>query len=157
MNYGLYLSASGALANMYRQDVFANNLANVNTVGFKHDLAAITQRRPEAIEDMHGPDVSQRLLDKLGGGVFAGPQRITFAQGAIEETAGPLDVAITRPGQFFVLQAPQGQEGVRLTRDGRFTIDNQGFLASATNGLRVLGVDENPIRVNEQSGFFTPG
>lgn len=157
MNYGLYLSASGALANMYRQDVFANNLANVNTVGFKHDLAAITQRRPEAREDLHGPDVSQRLLDKLGGGVFAGPQRITFAQGAIQETAGPLDVAITRPGQFFVLQAPQGQEGFRLTRDGRFTIDSNGFLVSATNGLRVMGVDEGPIRVNDSSPAFIDG
>ena len=68
MNYGLYLSASGVLTNLYRQDVFSNNLANVETVGFKQDLPSIRQRAPESIEQQFGSDVSKRLLDKLGGG-----------------------------------------------------------------------------------------
>lgn len=148
MNYGLYLSASGALANMYRQDVFANNLANVNTVGFKHDLAAITQRKPESVEGGFGMDVSHRLLDKLGGGVLAGPQTISFTQGPIQQTDNPLDVALTDAQQFFVVQAPQGQEGVRLTRDGRFTLDAQGYLATVAGGHRVLGPDDSLIRLD---------
>ena len=45
MNYGLYLSATGVLANTYRQDVIANNLANSETVGFKRHLATFQQRR----------------------------------------------------------------------------------------------------------------
>ena len=71
MNYGLYLSASGVLTNMYRQDVFANNLANASTVGFKRDLAAISQRDPESIEGGHAMQWRNDLLDELGGGVFA--------------------------------------------------------------------------------------
>ena len=79
MNYGLYLSASGVLTNLYRQDVFANNLANSETVGFKPDSPTVRQREPEAIEDNLGLGASQRLLDKLGGGVLAGPQSIRFS------------------------------------------------------------------------------
>ncbi len=151
MNYGLYLSASGALANMYRQDVFANNLANVNTVGFKHDLAAITQRRPEAQETGFGADVSQKVLDQLGGGVFAGPQKVSFAQGPILQSHNPLDVALLRTGEFFAVEAPEGQAGVRLTRDGRFTLDSQGYLTTVAGGHRVLGPGDAPIRL-EGSG-----
>lgn len=146
MNYGLYLSASGALANMYRQDVFANNLANVNTVGFKHDLAAITQRRPESQEGGFGADVSQKVLDLLGGGVLAGPQKVSFAQGPIQQTHNPLDVALTRSGEFFAVESAQG--GIRLTRDGRFTQDRDGYLATVAGGHRVLGVGDTPIRLN---------
>ena len=51
MNYGLSLSASGVLTNSYRQDVFANNLANVNTDGFKPDLHTIPTRHTPAQED----------------------------------------------------------------------------------------------------------
>lgn len=148
MNYGLYLSASGALANMYRQDVFANNLANVTTAGFKVDAAVVTQRQPEAIEGLHGAEYSQRLLDKLGGGVLAGPQRTIFSQGPIQQTGGPLDVAITQKDQFFVTEAPAGQQGVRLTRDGRLAVDAQGYLTTVAGGHRVLGPSDQLIRVN---------
>ena len=51
MNYGLYLSANGALTSMYRQDVVANNLANLQTVGFKPDMVATRQRLPQRLED----------------------------------------------------------------------------------------------------------
>lgn len=157
MNYGLYLSASGALANMYRQDVFANNLANVNTAGFKNDLAAITQRRPEAVEGMHGADVSHKLLDKLGGGVLAGPQKISFAQGPIEKTDSPLDVAITNKNQFLVTEAPNGQQGVRLTRDGRLAIDSQGYLTTAAGGHRILDASDQRIQLQTNAKALING
>ena len=157
MNYGLYLSASGALANMYRQDVFANNLANVNTAGFKNDLAAITQRKPEAMEGLHGADVSHRLLDKLGGGVLAGPQRISFSQGPIEKTQGSLDVAITRNNQFLVTEAPNSQAGVRLTRDGRLAVDSQGYLTTAAGGHRILGVGDERIQLQTDAKAIING
>ena len=72
MNYGMYLSASGVLTNTYRQDVYANNLANAQTVGFKVDVPSIKQRDPESIEDDLGYSVSKDMLDRLGGGVLAG-------------------------------------------------------------------------------------
>ena len=67
MNYGLYLSASGVLSNTYRQDVFANNLANVETPGFKPDMPSIRQRDPEAIEDSLGIGEVE-VLDRFAGG-----------------------------------------------------------------------------------------
>lgn len=148
MNYGLYVSASGVLTNMYRQDVFANNLANVETAGFKPDVPAIRQRDPEVIEDQLGGELSQRLLDRLGGGVLAGPQRIDFTPGPLQKTGNPLDVALHEPDQFFAVRVtgPNGKEQVQLTRDGRFTRNGQGELVMP-DGHRVLDVDDQPIVV----------
>ncbi|MEM9417944.1 MAG: flagellar hook basal-body protein [Planctomycetota bacterium] len=149
MNYGLYLSASGVLTNSYRQDVFANNLANVNTVGFKPDLPTITPRQAEAQEDATPFGTSQELLDRLGGGVLAGTQRTSFSAGPIEQTGRDLDVALTDDRSFFAVQQvnPQtGETSVRLTRDGRLAIDSQGYVVTAT-GHRVLNGSDQPIAV----------
>lgn len=147
MNYGLYVSASGVLTNLYRQDVFANNLANVETTGFKPDIPAIRQRDPESIEDRLGYELSHRLLDRLGGGVLAGPQRISFSMGPLEKTSGPLDVALTQRDQFFAIEYHDprtGQVQVQLTRDGRFIPNAQGELVTPA-GHRVLDPMDQPI------------
>jgi len=150
MNYGLYLSASGVQTNMYRQDVYANNLANVKTVGFKRDLAMISQRDPEAVEDGFNGDVSKRMLEKLGGGVYAGPQRISFAPSTLEHTGGDLDVAIESKDAFFavsVKDSKSGEQQIRLTRDGRFTRSNDGHLITMAGGHKVLDDRDHPIEV----------
>ena len=151
MNYGLYLSASGVLTNLHRQDVFANNLANVKTAGFKPDLPAIKQRDPEVVEDQLGYDVSQRLLDRLGGGALVGPAQIDFKPGSMSTTGRPLDLALTQKNQFFVVQATDpntGQVQIALTRTGQFTRNHAGELVNA-NGNRVLDVNDNPIVLPE--------
>lgn len=150
MNYGLYLSASGVLTNTYRQDVFANNLANVETPGFKPDLPSIRQRDPEAIEDNLGFQGSNELLDRLGGGVLAGQQRINFNQGTLRPTGNPLDVAIEDKHQFFAVEqidSKTGQAQVRLTRDGRFTVNSDRELITQS-GKRVLDIADQPIVVD---------
>jgi len=147
MQYGLMIAASGVQVNMYRQDVFANNLANVKTPGFKADLASIRQRDAEAIEDGLSFDRRKPILDMLGGGVFAEPTRIRFDVGPIEKTGNDTDLALTDENTFFVVQLPNGEK--RLTRDGRFAVDRQGFLIQATNGNRVLNEDDDPIQVGE--------
>ena len=147
MNYGLYLSASGVLTNLYRQDVFANNLANVQTVGFKPDVPAIRQRHPESVEDGLGRDVSKRLLDRLGGGALAGPQRINFGAGPLQQTSNQLDVALEDEHSFFVVRSkdPDTQRPVvRLTRDGRFTVSPERQLVTQS-GLKVLDPSDQPI------------
>jgi flagellar basal-body rod protein FlgF len=147
MNYGLYLSASGMLTNLHRQDVFANNLANVKTVGFKRDLAAIQQRDPEAIEERFGSRLSQRLLDRLGGGVFAARSRISLEPAPLEETGGDLDLALTGRNAFFAVRQldAAGNEQVRLTRDGRLTRDAEGMLVTIAGGYRLLDDKDQPI------------
>lgn len=141
MNYGLYLSASGVLSNLYRQDVFANNLANVNTVGFKPDVAMIRQRGPESIESDAPMGQRHRLLDRLGGGVFAGPQHLNMTLGNFTETGGALDAALSKPNAFFVASVTDPSTGVaepRLTRDGRFLVDPKGYLVTASGGHKLL-------------------
>jgi len=139
MNYGLYLSASGMLVNMHRQDVAANNLANASTVGFKRDLASFRARDAEAqlVGDM---DAAHDLLDRLGGGVKLHQTRLSLNDGQISPTGNDMDVAI-EGGGFFVVQDPANPGGFKLTRDGRFGTDGQGRLASGHGRLPVL--DEN--------------
>lgn len=151
MNYGLYLSASGVLTNLYRQDVFANNLANVHTVGFKPDMAMIRQRAPESVESQTGFEFQQDLLDRLGGGVFAGPQGVNMTSGHLQETSGDLDAAIESRNAFFavsVTNPANGQSEVQWTRDGRFAVNKQGYLVMVAGGHRVLDPDGKPIQLD---------
>ncbi len=152
MNYGLYLSASGVLSNTYRQDVFANNLANAETVGFKPDMPSVRQRDPESVEDQLGYGMSDALMDRLGGGVLAGTQRINFTAGAHRQTGTPLDVALIEKNQFFAVQSinpDTGEAQARLTRDGRFTLNSARELVTQS-GQRVLDASDNPIVIDGQ-------
>src|SRR5437667_10189719 len=99
MIYGLYLSATGVLANTYRKDVIANNLANSETVGFKRHLASFQQRPPES-QTMGRPDLSNPMLDNLGGGFLVAPTQIDTSQGDLETTGNNLDAAIYGKGFF---------------------------------------------------------
>ena len=150
MNYGLYLSASGVMVNAHRQDVLANNLANVNTAGFKPMFTDIRQRPAESIED--GPfdfGVSNALLDKLGGGIYGKEQRVSFTTAAPVKTDRDLDAALTSDNAFFAVQYTDphtGQQDIRLTRAGQFTTNVNGELVTQS-GQRVLNPDNEPIEV----------
>lgn len=151
MNYGLYLSASGVMTNLYRQDVLANNLANVGTVGFKRDVPSIQQRAAEAVESRQPGVFRQRLLDRLGGGVLAGPQRVSLERGALQFTGRSMDVALVEANAFLVVAVEGGGRSggeLRLTRDGRLSVDAQGRLVTAAGGYPVLDVSDQPIVLN---------
>ena len=153
MNYGLYLSASGALTASYRQDVLANNLANVHTTAFQPDIPTITQRPAESIEDPAGYGVSKRMLDRLGGGVLAGPQLVSRGVGPLEQTGNPLDAALPEPNTYFQVSTTDpatGQAVTRLTRDGRFGISPTGNLITRS-GLPVLDPTGEPITLAPDS------
>ena len=145
MIYGLYLSASGVLASSYRQDVIANNLANSETVGFKKDLALLQERSPASQERNAGPNASDPLLDRIGGGLFTSPTAVDTTQGSLEATGTTLDLAIEGNG-FFSLDTHNGQ---RLTRNGQFQLDRTGNLVAANDwGDRVLDPEGKPIRLD---------
>lgn len=143
MVYGIYSSAAGLQVNQYRQEVLANNLANVATAGFKQDLAVIRERRPASLEELGAADRSAEALAGLTGGSFVAPTYTSFAAGASETTGNPLDVAINGEGFFRVLD---GQDE-RYTRDGRFTLNDSGELMTVTGRARVLSDAGQPIRV----------
>jgi flagellar basal-body rod protein FlgF len=149
MNQGYSIGASSVLTAMYRQDVAANNLANIETVGFKPDMAFTIPRQAARQEDGLGNLPSNALLEKLGAGVLLGRNRVSFAQGSLRQTGNPLDVAIEGDG-FLQLGAPGDgkSEKLRLTRDGRLTLNKEGRLINAATGLNVLDATDQPITLS---------
>src|SRR6188768_2819477 len=103
MYYGLYLSAAGATAQSQKVEVLSNNLANVNTVGFKRELALLEARQSEAIERGVAIRGSGQLED-IGGGVSMNATHTDFAPGTMQLTHIPSDLAIDSPNTFFQVQ-----------------------------------------------------
>ena len=143
MLYGSWISASGALTNSYKHDVIANNLANVDTVGFKSHMATFNSRKTEVREGNGRAQFTNRLLESLGGGIFANPTSTNFSQGSIKVTGDEYDVAIK--GQGFFQVEKDGQP--MFTRDGRFAAPN-GVLVTQETNLPILDVAGKQILIN---------
>lgn len=150
MLYGLYASAAGALANSYRQDVIANNLANVDTVAFKGEMA-LAMARPTKTDTNGQLRYSDAMLEGLGGGTFALPTYTDFTPAALKETGSPFDLALTGPGFF---QVRNGSE-INYTRDGRFVLDEQNQLATSSAKHPVLDNTGQPIVLDPHLPFKT--
>ncbi len=142
MPYGLYISAEGAHAQSKRLEVIANNLANVETVGFKRELAIFQARYAEAIEEGLTPSEEGRLED-IGGGVEFLATRTDFAAGPLKHTRQKSDVAIEGDG-FFVVQKDGEQY---LTRAGNFFVAANGELRTQ-QGYAVLSDAGAPVVIN---------
>lgn len=148
--YGLWLSAAGMKVNDHRQTIHANNLANAQTTGFKHDLAVVAQRRVESRESVGGGTFAHGVLDGLAGGIQVLPSQHTFEQGPIERTGRPLDVAIDGNGFFAVTDGTS----TRFTRDGEFTTNaaNELVLSAGNGKWKVMDESGGTIRVDETAG-----
>ena len=143
MIYGLYLSATGVLANSLRQDVIANNIANAETTGFKRDLATFQELRTSAQRN-HTPAKTNSALEPLGGGMCLIPSPPDMTPGELEPTGNKMDVAIQGTGYFAVRNRGQ----IMLSRDGRFAVNPAGHLTLASEGQEVLDEARNPITVD---------
>ena len=152
MNYGLQISASGLMTSLYRQDVHANNLANINTTGFKPDIPMAMTRDSASVEDGLNFLPSNKLLEKLGGGVLMAPNRVNYKQGSLEYTFNDMNVALRGEG-FFVVRdsSDKNTDRVRLTRDGRFARNSQGRLVLSGTGQPVLDVQGRPIDIPDSA------
>jgi len=152
MNYGLYLSASGVMVNSHRQDVLSNNLANVNTAGFKPMFTDLRQRSAESVENGSSDfGLANDLLDRLGGGVLGDEQRVSFRSGAAISTGNGLDAALTSDNAFFAVEHTDpntGAQDVRLTRSGQFQVSVRGELVTQA-GHRVLNENGDPIQIGD--------
>jgi flagellar basal body rod protein FlgG len=131
----------------------------VNTPGFRPDVPSIRQRQPESIEDGFGFDLSHELLDRLGGGVLAGPQRISTAPGPTEQTGRELDAALVGEDTWFVVAPARqvGEQPFALTRDGSFKVGAAGQLVTAAGEHVVLGDDDAPIAVSPEAAVSIDG
>lgn len=138
-SYGTYLSAAAMMHNSHRIDLISNNLANVETGGFKRALATIAERRPADATD-------RRPENALGGGPWLGPTQLDLSQGAFEPTGNPLDVALIGPG--FLATVDDDGEDLKLTRDGGLHLDTAGFVVTNNQfPRRVLDADGNSINL----------
>ena len=137
MNSGLYAACAGLLARTQALEVAANNLANVNTNGYKAQLASFHSLLARANEDGSGGEISA-AINNFG---VLGDSRTNLAQGSLEHTGSDLDFAIQGEGWFAV----QNGAGRQYTRNGNFHVDRNGRLATA-DGNTVLGA-EGPILI----------
>jgi flagellar basal-body rod protein FlgF len=142
----MYISAEGAQAQTRRLEVVANNLANVDTVGFKRELAVFQARHAEAIERGQATAGTGSIND-LGGGVQVAACKTDFSSGPLKFTKTPTDLAIDGEG-FFVVQ--KGDEHY-LTRAGNFRLTDRGQLVTQ-QGYPVLGENLSPITIDPSGG-----
>ena len=155
---GLYTAASGMIASQIDTNIIANNLANVNTPGYQPDKVLFssfpnelfsrindsTSKNTSAAEFVERPQVG-----RAGSGVIVEGVHTTFLQGKLERSDNPLDLGIEGEGFFAINTAG----GIRYTRNGSFTLNNEGYLVTL-DGNQVMGqryFDEplSPIQLPE--------
>jgi flagellar basal-body rod protein FlgF len=124
MDKALYIAMSGAKHNLLAQGVNANNLANVNTDGFRADLEA-----SRAMPVYYGAGQPTRAY------AMTEIESTDYSQGAMKETGNDLDIAVKGDG-WIAVQSPDGKEA--YARTGSLYVDSVGMLRTGT-GLPVLG------------------
>jgi flagellar basal-body rod protein FlgG len=148
MNPALRAAATGMMAQQTRTEVIANNLANVNTAGFKRSRAQFEDLLYQTIQGQQvlgGTEAETLPAIQVGRGTrLSGVQRM-HEQGPIEQTGRNLDVAIEGEG-FYQVQLPNGELG--YTRDGSFQISDQGVLVT-NSGYAVQPAVRIPADASE--------
>ncbi|MHC6179391.1 flagellar basal-body rod protein FlgG [Clostridium sp. JNZ X4-2] len=135
-----YTAVSGMITQEARQDVITNNLANVNTVGFKEDSLAVKPFNDVLLQNYDKISAGKNVRNVIGSiSLGSGIDSVNtgFTQGTIESTGIPTDFAIDGRG-FFTVQRPDGNEF--YTRDGHFHVDINGMLVD-DSGNDVIGRD----------------
>jgi flagellar basal-body rod protein FlgG len=162
MMRALYTAATGMIAQQYNLDTISNNLANVNTTGFRQnqarfqDLIYQTLRAP-------GSPVGASVIpvgQDVGLGTKVSSSEKIFTQGALQQTNNPLDMAIEGDG-FFQVTLPDGTTA--YTRDGGFKRDANGAIVTADGYFLSpqITIPQNAIGINVGSDgtvtALTPG
>lgn len=164
---GLYTATAGMLAQQRKHDTVTNNIANMNTPGFKQNHM-VTRSFPEMLVDlMEGkPGAETHNTGRLMAGTLGEEAVTLYVQGMLRETSNPFDFAlrsdiqvpglqfdggktitedgerIFQPQAFFTVDPGDG--GQRYTRNGKFNVNDLGELVTA-EGYRVLGDNGFPI------------
>jgi len=138
--------ASGLNAQQLKVDILANNLANINTTGFKKSQPGFAELVVQEVLNSGIPVTAGRTSDSLGSGVRIADVTRIYKQGDLIETGCDLDLAIHGEG-FFKVLLPDGEE--RYTRDGSFTLDPDGNIVTPA-GYKLEGIQLTPgfSRVN---------
>lgn len=145
MQNGYYSVTGGMVAQFSKLDTISNNLANMNTNGFKKsdlifgDYMRLTKETREMNNENHeiknhSKDGAKFLNRALNKTPHITEEYINFEIGSIKQTSNPLDFALNKENLFFSILTP---DGVKLTKDGSFSINSDGILVNQ-NGHPVL-------------------
>ncbi|MEK8023410.1 MAG: flagellar basal-body rod protein FlgG [Candidatus Hydrogenedentota bacterium] len=158
MTRALYTAATGLAAQQFNTDVIANNLANVNTTGFKRARAHFQDLLYQTV---HLAGTPSSVGTQVPSGVQVGhgtsivsTERI-FTQGSFRQTENQFNIAIEGSG-FFQIQLPDGS--VAYTRDGSFERDSTGQIVTHSGFLLQPAIQVDPTAVNieiNQQGIVT--
>jgi len=144
MQTGYYSSAAGMVTQFNRLNTISNNLANVNTNGYKEDdliVGDFMRLYQQKRDELPNEDNTKEAAKFLNRTMVRAPQVVDeytdFSVGNLEKTSNALDVALSREDLFFAVETPAG---IRFTRDGSFSLDDEGKLVTK-EGYTVLGDD----------------
>lgn len=169
---GLYTGFTGMVNEQKRMDVTANNLANAATTGYKKE-GMVNQSFDRELAIKIKDTSAYRLPQRIGGihlGVKVGETYTDWAQGSYQVTDRPTDLAIAGDGFFAIsFTSKNGATSIKYTRDGAFTVDNEGYLrtsdgdyvlnqagamTSNANAANYVRIDPNQEFVVNQQGFI---
>lgn len=156
MNASFYTAATGAGTQQSKLDVIANNMANINTDGYKSKSAAFSNLIYNNINE-----AQQSRSLKSGVGVKIEGTDIDFSSGSLNQTGNPLDYAIMGDG-YFAVQNPQTEE-ISYTRDGSFAMsqpsdfDGETFNLVTKEGYYVLDADQQIVELTDQNEELSIG
>jgi flagellar basal-body rod protein FlgF len=148
---GLYISATGMSTQLRNQEVVSNNLANVDTVGYKKDKMVVRSFQEFLASRIDDPQDKGRAPFIGRFSLGSAPDSIVtdYSLGTTTYTGRTLDVALAGEG-FFTVATPQGE---RFTRAGDFQLSADGALQTV-EGYPVLG-EAGPIEVGDGEFYFT--
>jgi flagellar basal body rod protein FlgG len=154
----MYISAEGATAQAKRLEVIANNMANVDTAGFKQDVPTFQARFAEAIQDGQARP-HDRSINDVGGGVKLIDVTTDYSEGELKHTGEEFDMAISGKG-FFQIRGADGKQ--YLTRAGNFMLNTAGVLVTQNGQRPVLDQSGSLIEMDNfapwnisQDGFIS--
>ena len=147
MSGSIYMAATGALAYQHRVEILSNNIANVNTVGFKQDKTQFQQHYASALENNNLRTSANADASQAEEFWFELTTHTDHSSGPLKQTGNRFDLAITGKG-FFCVETP---DGIQYTRRGDFGIDVNGNLVTQ-EGWPVLG-QGGEITVESQADF----
>ena len=144
MMRSMFAGVSGTRAHQVRMDVIGNNIANVNTVGYKYGRATFQDMLSQTLRGSMAPTASRGGVDpmQVGLGVMLRSIDVVFTPGNLESTGKLTDMAIQGNG-FFVVRDSAGS--LMFTRDGAFKIDAAGNLVHPSTGYQVQGWKANAV------------
>ncbi len=148
MMRSMYSGVSSLRAHQVRMDVIGNNIANVNTVGFKGSKATFAEIYSQTVKGAGGSSTSRGGTNpqQVGLGIKLDSINVSHSKGATQRTDNATDIMIDGNG-FFVLSPSADGQNKFFSRAGNFQVDELGYLVTS-DGYFVLGADGKPVQID---------